>query len=74
MDEVQHAKSFSMSFCLDCHRQPAAFVRPVDKVTDLGWQWSTNPVVAAQMQRTNGVKFVHDWKIESLQSCSACHR
>jgi hypothetical protein len=46
----------------------------VDKVTDLGWQWSTNPVVAAQMQRTNGVKFVHDWKIESLQSCSACHR
>ena len=74
MDEVQHAKSFSMSFCLDCHRQPAAFVRPVDKVTDLGWQWSTNAVVAAQMQRTNGVKFVHDWKIESLQSCSACHR
>jgi hypothetical protein len=74
MDEVQHAKSFSMSFCLDCHRQPAAFVRPVDKVTDLGWQWSTNVIVAAQMQRTNGAAFVHDWKIESLQSCSACHR
>ena len=42
MDEVRHAKSFSMSFCLDCHRNPAAFVRPPDKVTDLGWQWSTN--------------------------------
>jgi hypothetical protein len=74
MSEVSHAKSLSMSFCLDCHRNPAAFIRPVDKVTDLGWQWSTNAVVAAQMQRTNGVKFVHDWKIESLQSCSACHR
>jgi len=74
MGEVRHAKSFSMSFCLDCHRQPAEFVRPPDKVTDLGWQWSTNPAVAARMQRTNGAAFVHDWKIESLQSCSACHR
>ena len=74
MDEVRHAKSFSMSFCLDCHRNPAAVIRPPDKVTDLGWQWSTNADVAALMQETNGAKFVHDWKIESLQSCSACHR
>jgi hypothetical protein len=74
MDEVRHAKSLSMSFCLECHRNPAAFVRPVDKVTDLGWQWSTNAAVAARMQHTNGAAFVHDWKIESLQSCSACHR
>ena len=74
MDEVRHAKPFSMSFCLDCHRQPAAFIRPVDKVTDLGWQWSTNAETAALMQETNGAKFVHDWRVESLQSCSACHR
>jgi formate-dependent nitrite reductase cytochrome c552 subunit len=74
MDEVRHVKPFSMSFCLDCHRNPAAFVRPPDKVTDLGWQWSTNEIMAARMQRTNGAAFVHDWKIESLQSCSACHR
>jgi formate-dependent nitrite reductase cytochrome c552 subunit len=74
MDEVRHAKSFSMSFCLDCHRRPAAFLRPVDKVTDLGWQWSTNVNVAALMQKTNGVRFVHDWRVESLENCSACHR
>ena len=74
MDEVYHAKSFSMSFCLDCHRDPAAHIRPVNQVTHLGWQWSTNAAVAAEMQATNGPKFVHDWKVESLQSCSACHR
>jgi Cytochrome c7 and related cytochrome c len=74
MDEVRHAKSFSMSFCLDCHRQPAAFLRPVDTVTDLGWQWNTNANVATQMQKTNGIQFVHDCKIESLENCSACHR
>ena len=74
MDEVYHAKPFSMSFCLDCHRDPAAHIRPVDQVTHLGWQWSTNEAVAADMQAANGAKFVHDWKVESLQSCSACHR
>jgi Cytochrome c7 and related cytochrome c len=68
MDEVQHAKSLSMAFCLDCHRDPAAKLRPVDKVTDLNWK------VDAQTQRANGEKFVHDWKVESLQNCSTCHR
>lgn len=74
MDEVRHEKSFSMSFCLDCHRDPAAVLRPPDKVTKLDWQWSTNKTEAARLQRQNGKKFVHDWKVESLTSCSACHR
>ena len=29
---------------------------------------------AAELQKLNGRKFVHDWRVESLQSCSACHR
>ena len=74
MDEVRHDKSLSMSFCLDCHRDPAAHIRPTDKVTKLDWQWSTNSSEAAHLQDVNGKKFVHDWKVESLQSCSACHR
>ena len=74
MDEVRHEKSFSMSFCLDCHRNPAAAIRPIDKVTKLDWQWSTNSAEAVKLQELNGKKFVHDWKVESLQSCSACHR
>ena len=36
--------------------------------------WSTNAVEAEKLQELNGRKFVHDWKVESLQSCSACHR
>ena len=74
MDEVRHDKSFSMTFCLDCHRDPAAHIRPTDKVTKLDWHWSTNAVEAAHLQDVNGKKFVHDWKVESLTSCSACHR
>ena len=74
MDEVRHAKSLTMGFCLDCHRDPAAFIRPENKVTDLGWQWSTNANIAAEMQMTNGVRFVRDWRVQSLDNCSACHR
>jgi hypothetical protein len=74
MDEVYQAKPLSMSFCLDCHRNPAAHLRPADKITDLDWKWSANPAEAAEMQKLNGQKFAHDWKVESLQNCSACHR
>jgi hypothetical protein len=74
MDEVRHAQPLSMSFCLACHRDPAAKLRPPDKITDLNWVWSEDPAKAADMQKLNGPKFVHDWKVESLTSCSACHR
>lgn len=74
MDEVQHSKPFSMAFCLECHRDPAGRLRPPEKITDLEWKWSEDPRTAAEMQRANGQKFVHDWNVQSLQSCSACHR
>ena len=74
MDEVREVKPLSMSFCLNCHRNPAEHIRPVDKVTDLGWQWSTNSDENAALQLKNGTQMVHDWKVQSLQDCSACHR
>ena len=69
MDEVHQAKSLNMTFCLDCHRDPAAHLRPLDKITDLDWQPKSE-----ESQRADGAKFMHDWKVESLQNCSTCHR
>ena len=69
MEEVRHAQSLSMTFCLDCHRDPAARLRPPDKITDLNWRPES-----PEKQRAMGEKFVHDWKVQSLESCSACHR
>ena len=74
MDEVHHAKPLSMTFCLDCHRDPGANLRPPDKITDLDWQWDKDPKVAAEKQKVNGQKFAHDWKVNASQNCSACHR
>jgi len=74
MDEVHQAKPLSMGFCLNCHRDPAGHIRPESKVTDLGWQWSTNSDQNAELQSKYGTQFVHDWRVQSLQDCSACHR
>jgi hypothetical protein len=70
MDEVFHAQSLSMTFCLDCHRNPAAKVRPLDKITDLGWDPNAN----GRDQRAEGERLVKHWNIEALENCSACHR
>ena len=74
MDEVRHAKPLSMTFCLDCHRNPELNLRPNDKITQLDWTWDPDPQVADQKQLENGRKFVHDWKVNASQNCSACHR
>jgi formate-dependent nitrite reductase cytochrome c552 subunit len=69
MDTVSQVKPLGMAFCLDCHRDPEAHIRPVDKVTDLTWK-ADSP--AAQIEQ--GTKYVHDWKVLPPQSCSGCHR
>ena len=69
MDEVYHAKPFGMSFCLECHRHPELKLRPENKITDLAWQ----PKSEAE-QLKDGKQRMQDWKVESLQTCSTCHR
>ncbi|WP_309380089.1 cytochrome c3 family protein [Cerasicoccus frondis] len=69
MEEVYHAKPLSMSFCLECHRNPENFIRPVDEVTNLNFRYDSR-----EEQIEQGTKFVHDWKVNPPQSCSGCHR
>jgi hypothetical protein len=68
MDEVRQAKPLSMSFCLDCHRDPAGSIRPPEQVFNLDWK---PPQDFAQGE---GKKLVHDWNVHPPQTCSACHR
>jgi hypothetical protein len=37
MDVVTQVETLSMKWCLDCHRDPAANIRPVEFVTTLDW-------------------------------------
>lgn len=67
MEVVYQAKPLSMAFCLECHRHPEKFIRPLDAVYDLNWKPGADSL-------KEGEKFVHDWKVTPPQSCSACHR
>ncbi|PAW82231.1 MAG: cytochrome C [Pedosphaera sp. Tous-C6FEB] len=68
MDEVRHSKSLGMSFCLECHRDPAAKIRPNDQVYNLDWQ------APEGFAKKEGAKLVKDWNVHPGESCSVCHR
>ncbi|NBR87253.1 MAG: cytochrome C [Proteobacteria bacterium] len=68
MDEVRHSKSLGMSFCLECHRDPAAKIRPNDQVFNLDWQ------APEGFAKKEGAKLVKDWNVHPGESCSVCHR
>ena len=61
------AEPLRMQWCLDCHRNPAQYVRPLDRVFDMNY---TPP----PDQLTLGRKLVAENHIQSLTSCSTCHR
>jgi hypothetical protein len=59
-----------MSWCLDCHRNPAKYIRPREQVFNMAWQPpADDPDI--------GERLVKEYKIASVQqltSCSTCHR
>ena len=62
--------SLQMEWCLNCHRDPAQYVRPRDQVTTMGY-------VPAKAQSELGPELVREYKIadkEHLTNCSVCHR
>lgn len=65
LDEVEQLKPLSMSFCLDCHRDPGKNIRPPDEITHLDWERPKN---------FDGNALVQHWNVHPPQSCSACHR
>ncbi|MES1240194.1 MAG: cytochrome c3 family protein [Acidobacteriota bacterium] len=62
--------SLQMEWCLSCHRDPGRFVRPKEEVFNLNWQPPADPQEAQALR----AKLVKDYKIQSLTSCSTCHR
>ncbi|MEW5794795.1 MAG: cytochrome c3 family protein [Candidatus Zixiibacteriota bacterium] len=67
MAEITLAKPLSMSWCLDCHRNPDPNLRPVSEVTNMKWE-----------QLAGHAEWVAEWELEKNikppTDCSACHR
>ncbi len=67
MDTVYQARSLEMRWCLDCHRNPEQFIRPVEQITTMGY---TPP----RPQLALGKELVDRYHVRSLTNCTACHR
>lgn len=58
-----------MQWCLDCHRTPEKYLRPVEHVFDMDWK-------PAEDQMALGTRLVAAYHIHksTLTDCSTCHR
>ena len=67
MIEVKQVEPLNMAFCLDCHRNPAPNIRPVEHVTNLAWKPDRDPAAI-------GHELIKARGIDPPQHCSGCHR
>lgn len=68
MEVVEQQEPLSMGWCLECHRDHADSIRPLDEVTNLGWtppegddSWKDRLFYSAE-------------ELNPQETCSTCHR
>jgi hypothetical protein len=85
MERVHQVQPLSMSWCLDCHNDPAPRLRPVEDMTKMGWEppldWpdkarriaaTLNPPgrsSGSMVENKDGTFTTH-----ATASCNGCHR
>jgi hypothetical protein len=65
MAAIYQVGRLSMSWCLDCHRDPVPNLRPRDRITSMTWV-PDSPARTAALAAQYGTR--------SLTHCSTCHR
>ncbi len=66
MEKVFQKEPLSMSWCLDCHRNPEQYVRPVEEVTTMGYK-------PEKKQIELGQELVAKHNIAPPTYCQGCH-
>ena len=66
MNQLYQTSSLQMEWCLDCHRQPERYVRPLANVFDMAWQPDADTPSGAELVAQN--------HIHTRTDCSTCHR
>ncbi|MGI8547234.1 MAG: cytochrome c3 family protein [Gemmatimonadaceae bacterium] len=67
MGVVQQVVPLTMSWCVDCHRDPVPAIRPLDAVATMGWHRSDAP-------GTSGTVLAARYNVHRLTNCTTCHR
>ncbi len=61
------AQPLTMEWCLNCHRHPERYVRPREQVFSMDYAPPADQIAL-------GSRLVRQYHIQSLTSCSTCHR
>lgn len=69
MPLVWRSETLYMKWCLDCHRDPAAYIRPRSEVYSVEYQ-------RPEDQSALGVRLLEEYDVQlaGLTDCTACHR
>jgi hypothetical protein len=67
MRQTVKAKTLSMGWCLDCHRDPEPYLRPADQIYAMGWA-PPGDRPAGRLTEHYGIA------LRQLTDCSVCHR
>ena len=73
MPLMYQASSLQMEWCLECHRSPERFVRPKEQIFNMDWR-RENTSAEQIAEGREIVRANHIRSIQSLTSCSTCHR
>ena len=84
MEVVRQVQPLSMSWCIECHSDPALNIRPVANITTMGWSadlgWrEKQKEIAASINPPGSLsqaqRYVDGhYKTYATASCSGCHR
>jgi hypothetical protein len=67
MATIYQAVPLTMSWCVDCHRDPASRLRPVTAVTAMGWTASSADSMSSE-------RLAHRFNVRQMTNCTTCHR
>jgi hypothetical protein len=67
MEQIWQSATLSMASCLNCHRDPAPWLRPLDQVTSTNYEPAAEGAPSAR-------ELSAGYRIRALTDCSTCHR
>ena len=73
MPIIYQASTLQMEWCLECHREPERFLRPVEEIFNMEWR----PENKTAKELEAGFGYKAKYKVQGkriLESCSTCHR
>jgi len=64
---AEQVAPLTMGWCLDCHRNPAKHLRPVDLITEMSWEPAVN-------RDQLGKELMEKYDVHTRTNCTTCHR